>query len=348
MAAIDSHTPPPAGAGGKGERAGGEASDDDIFNDDGFDDMRLVTPQHLRLSMSPLPHNSARLKSVADKQEPYQLPPDAAKSFIAALDAMLSRATESDDECEGEDAVEGEEGARGHGSSHGFFSHSHHTINPFKHHNHPGDEAAHGASGADTGPSQEPLEDVDMDNDFMWDYEEMAPREANTSWDCRGMIRMQIRHYLDSIILNGVKGDFIIRDRKTEPGTLALQIKSGPESYNTQAIDLTTVGGRPWFNLRRPDPTPKFPSVRQLVRHYSLAPREELDFIQLRCGSHVLTTSPDRISMLRPISCDMNNGNGRRLADADEAEIRQYAPADVYSPSRKPHNHNTKMCTQPS
>lgn len=148
------------------------------------------------------------------------------------------------------------------------------------------------------------------------------------------------RHYLDSIISNGELGDFIIRDRKTEPGTLALQIKSGANSYNTQAIDVSTLDGHDQYSLRVTNAV-QFISLHQLVRYYSKAGRKDLGYIQLRCDPAKLENetphrrSHERVSMLRSVHV----GLGGVQAAADEAEIlkqtqNQQAPLTACSTPR--------------
>jgi len=129
-----------------------------------------------------------------------------------------------------------------------------------------------------------PLE-VDSDSDiesesddylFVWDYHEMAPQA--TAWDCRGLHRTRVMHYVTSILQNGDVGDFIVRDRLAEPNTFALTIKVADNKYGTYAIIPCRENGK--WRLRG-DSKNTFKSVEELVKFFSARPRYEIGNIQL-------------------------------------------------------------------
>jgi hypothetical protein len=50
-----------------------------------------------------------------------------------------------------------------------------------------------------------------------------------------------IRYFLESLVLNGDVGDFIVRDRKAEPGTLALQCVATPNALLFHQLQNTCL-----------------------------------------------------------------------------------------------------------
>lgn len=135
--------------------------DGDAYHDD---DYHGESPPHnLRLS------GQGHRADPSTDTEPHHLPVEPAKSFLAALDMMLSKendAKEKNEAMAGPDSTELDAGYQG---SPEHFADS-------------------------TSPTND-----DDDEAFMWDYEEMTPTTSRLAWDCRGMVRVQIRYVVDSL-----------------------------------------------------------------------------------------------------------------------------------------------------
>lgn len=160
---------------------------------------------------------------------------------------------------------------------------------------------------------------------YNWDYEEMAP--IAVTWDCRGLSRTRIRHYLEALVTNGDVGEFIVRDRSTEPGTLALQYKTGHNCYRTVVIDTACDSDdKSVYFLRGPSNAPRFPSVETFIQWHLQEPRPVLGHIQL------VDTTPQisgrskqrhRASMMMPLVNSSSKLKGCQRARLEPGLINQ-------------------------
>jgi len=141
----------------------------------------------------------------------------------------------------------------------------------------------------EVGPTPEPparRDDIDTAADtepllqYNWDYAEMKPSTESSPWDCRGLNRVRVRHYLVSVLRSGRVGDFIVRDRAAEADTYALTVKTTAKQYATYAIEFVD-SGKTMLRLRG-STTECFETMTDLVHYYASAPRRALGRVQLR------------------------------------------------------------------
>eukprot|EP00039_Didymoeca_costata_P023744 m.8078 g.8078 ORF g.8078 m.8078 type:complete len:420 (+) comp3837_c0_seq2:476-1735(+) len=105
------------------------------------------------------------------------------------------------------------------------------------------------------------------------------PQTEMALWFVVGLTRTQVRGMAEAMLMQGKTGEFLIRDRSTEPNCYGLSIKNSKGDLDTYVIEKSPDPKRRGYLVRGSNDV--FDTVYRLVKHYSSAKREDLG-IKLR------------------------------------------------------------------